>query len=82
MRASRLGRWFAAAMEAHAGHSGFAVLGEGTEAWLSRTALADYADHTIDLQYYLYAADRSGLELLSRVAAGRSFGWAPSRACR
>ncbi len=74
MSDSRLGRWFAAAVGAHAGRSGFAVLGEGTEAWLSRTALADYADHTIDLQYYLYAADRSGLDLLSRLAAAADRG--------
>ncbi len=65
---------FAAALQARAGESGFAVLGDGSEALLSRAALADQATSRIDAQYYIYEADHSGLSLLARLAAAADRG--------
>lgn len=65
---------FAEALRARPGESAFAVLVEGTEALLSRTALADQATRSIDAQYYIYEADHSGLTLLARLAAAADRG--------
>jgi len=65
---------FVPALAARPGESGFAVLGDGTEALLSRAALADHATRRIDAQYYIYEADHSGLSLLARLAAAADRG--------
>ena len=61
-------------MAARPGLSGFAVLQDGAQALLSRTALATQAAERIDLQYYIYAADHSGLALLQHLAAAADRG--------
>ena len=61
-------------LEARPGLSGFAVLQHGAQALLSRTALASQAAQRIDLQYYIYAADHSGLTLLLHLAAAADRG--------
>lgn len=48
-----LGRNFVPPPLAQAGHSGFYVLDVGLEAFAARAALADSAERTLDLQYYL-----------------------------
>lgn len=45
---------------AHPGESGFRLLAIGMEAFLMRTALADAAQRTLDLQYYIYRDDDTG----------------------
>lgn len=69
-----LAEQFAPALAARPGLSGFAVLHEGAQALLSRTALATQATQRIDLQYYIYAADHSGLALLQHLAAAADRG--------
>jgi len=47
--------------------SGFLLLDGNGEALQCRLALADSARHTLDLQYYIWYADDSGLLLMKRV---------------
>jgi len=49
------------------GHSGFHLLEEAEEALQWRLALADHATSSIDMQYYLWNTDETGILLLSRV---------------
>jgi putative cardiolipin synthase len=42
---------------AHPGQSGFLLLGNGHDAFVARAVLAQAADRSIDVQYYLYHAD-------------------------
>ena len=74
MATLKLAEQFAPALAARPGLSGFAVLQEGAKALLSRTALATQATERIDLQYYIYAADHSGLTLLLHLAAAADRG--------
>ena len=48
-----LGRAFAPHVLAHPRHSGFYVLDLGAEAFLARAAMAESADRSLDLQYYI-----------------------------
>lgn len=64
---TELGRFFASSIEQHPGKSGFWLLNKGKEAILARTALADMAERTIDIQYYIWENDASGWLLLGRV---------------
>lgn len=71
---TRLARAFAEPLALHPGSSGVAILEDGPLAWLSRVALADVAERTIDVQYYIYEADETGLILLQRLAAAADRG--------
>ena len=64
-----LGRSFAPQAEAHPAMSGFNVIDAGPAAFQSRAALADAAERTLDLQYYIVGDDRSTDLLLQRIAA-------------
>ena len=68
-----IGLALAPLLAAHPGQSGFALLEYGAPALLARAALADFAERSIDVQYYVYAADASGIVLTDRLvaAAGR-----------
>jgi putative cardiolipin synthase len=70
----RLARAFAEPLAAHPGLSGVAILEDGPLAWLSRVALADVAERSIDVQYYIYESDRTGLILLQRLKAAADRG--------
>jgi len=61
-----LGRSFAAQLAATPGESGFHLLGSGQEAFLVRAALAESAERTLDLQYYIVAEDATATLLLYR----------------
>lgn len=63
-----LGRAFAAAGDAHPGLSGFRLLDIGAEALQARAALADAAEHSLDLQYFSVGDDRSTDWLLRHIA--------------
>ncbi len=56
---------------AHPGQSGIYVLDSGEEALLARAWLADHAQHTIEVQYFIWSADNIGIlaaEALLRAA--------------
>jgi len=45
---------------AHPGKSGFHLLGNGLDAFVARAVLSQYAERSIDVQYYLYHNDLVG----------------------
>ena len=45
---------------AHLGKSGFHLLGNGLDAFVARAVLSNYAERSIDVQYYLYHDDLVG----------------------
>lgn len=70
---TELARRFAAQLSSTPGMSGFRLLTSGQQAFLARAALAEAAQRTLDLQYYLVAEDATATLLLYRalVAAQR-----------
>lgn len=67
----RLGRALTRRVEAHPGASGIFALSDGHDAFAARVLLADAAERTIDVQYYIWHADLSGMllfEALQRAA--------------
>jgi putative cardiolipin synthase len=66
---SALTQALAPALAAHPGESGFVPLQYGALAFLARAALADVAERTLDVQYYIYEADASGIVLADRLIA-------------
>ena len=64
-----LRRALAPALAAHPGQSGFALMQFGALAFLSRAALADLAERSLDVQYYIYEADSAGVVLADRLLA-------------
>jgi len=61
-----LGRGFASQLAATPGQSGLHLLVSGQEAFLARAALAESAERTLDLQYYIVADDATATLLLYR----------------
>src|SRR5688572_11872007 len=55
-----LGRAFAAEEARNAGMSGFRLLQGGVGALMTRAALADLAERSIDLKYFIYEHDEIG----------------------
>jgi cardiolipin synthase C len=57
----------------HADQSGFRLLTRSNNALMSRISLADHAEHSIDLQYYIFKNDETGRLVAQRllVAADR-----------
>jgi putative cardiolipin synthase len=70
---TRIGRAATPLLEAHPGRSGVVALRLGGDAFAARVLLADAAERTLDVQYYIWHADMSGTLLLDalRRAAGR-----------
>ncbi len=62
-----LGLGFAEQLRAHGGQSGFHLLVSGMEAFSIRAALAESAQRTLDLQYYILSEDTTTQLLLYRV---------------
>lgn len=62
-----LGRAYAAPLAQRPGESGLYALPSGLEALTLRAALADAAQRTLDLQYYILRADTSTELLMARV---------------
>lgn len=69
-----LGRAHKAGQDSHPGQSGFRLLNNGVSALLTRAALIDAAERSIDLQYYIFDADDTGLFLLDRLLAAADRG--------
>jgi putative cardiolipin synthase len=57
---TRLGRSLAPQLREHPGKSGFLPLGNGLDAFVARLALAEVAERTLDVQYYLFHDDATG----------------------
>ena len=51
----------------HGGESGFAVMPEPRKAFATRAALAEFAEKTLDVQYYIWSADTVGWTLDERL---------------
>ncbi len=63
--ATRLGRAIAPRAARHPGLSGVLALEDGVDAFAARHWLAQLAERTIDVQYYIWEADTSGRLLFS-----------------
>jgi len=61
---TKLGRAIVPAAAQHPGMSGFHVLGNGMDAFVARMALAEAAERTLDLQYYIFRVDLTGKLIL------------------
>ena len=57
---TRLGRGIVPQLAEHPGKSGFLPLGNGLDAFVARLALAEAAERTLDVQYYLFHNDATG----------------------
>jgi putative cardiolipin synthase len=66
-RASRIVAYAAPYLREHPGQSGFWLLGDGLDAFAARVLLAEAADRTLDVQYYLYHDDVTGRILTYRL---------------
>jgi len=64
---TRLGRQFEGAIRASRGNSGFRMLAAGVEGFLTRVQMANAAERTLDLQYYILRADDTGKLLADAV---------------
>ncbi|HSO23631.1 MAG TPA: phospholipase D family protein [Chondromyces sp.] len=67
-----LGRYFADGMAEHPGENGFALLASGRQALLTRLAVIEVAEKSIDAQYFIWHGDDSGrlvMDALLRAAA-------------
>ena len=64
-----LGRAYEAEQASHPGLSGFRLINGGVAALMTRAAIADLAERSIDAQYYLYSEDAAGAFLLERLIA-------------
>ena len=68
---TRLGRSVGPRARLHPGQSGIVELRDGRDAFAARVLLADIAERTLDLQYYIWRNDMSGallFEALCRAA--------------
>jgi len=64
---SGLGYELAPVLAEHPGQSAFGLLQHGPAALLARAVLADLATSTIDVQYYIYEDDFTGILLTQRL---------------
>lgn len=64
---TRIGRQLADRAAGHPGRSGFAILRHGRPAFTARVAMADLAERSLDVQYYIWEADATGRILADRL---------------
>ena len=62
-----VGQLFEEAAVQHPGESGFAIIRYGRPAFISRVALTELAEKTLDVQYYIWEADATGRLLADRL---------------
>jgi putative cardiolipin synthase len=72
--ATALGRRFGTEAQRHPGLSGFDLVTSGREAFDLRYALAQRAQRTIDVQYYIWESDGAGRALLAALIAAADRG--------
>jgi putative cardiolipin synthase len=58
---TRFGRQFAAAAARYPGRSGFRIFNVGIDGFLLRLEMINAAERTLDLQYYIFRGDESGV---------------------
>jgi len=66
-RSGRLQIAASALLPADTTQSAFIPLADGLEAFAKRVKLVDSADHSLDIQYYIWHSDLTGLVLIKRV---------------
>ena len=64
---TELGRFFQAEIAAHPGKSGMVLLSTGEWGFRARAGLANQAEKTIDVQYYIWEVDTAGIILAERI---------------
>jgi len=64
---TRLGQFFGPAVDEHPGLSGFGLLSHGRDAFIVRLALADLAERSLDMQYYVWDGDTTGRIIVDHV---------------
>jgi len=64
---TRFGQQLAAATSEHGGNSGFRMLAMGVDGFLTRVQLANAAERTLDMQYFIFRADETGKLLTEAV---------------
>ena len=64
---TRLGQFFGPAADKHPGLSGFSLLSQAREAFITRLALADLAERSLDMQYYVWDGDTTGRIIVEHV---------------
>ncbi len=69
-----IGAFFDTPVAANENHSGLLLLPEDRTAFVARFALAAQAERTLDLQYYLWKGDNTGLALIHQVLAAADRG--------
>ncbi|MCK5479546.1 MAG: phospholipase D family protein, partial [Gammaproteobacteria bacterium] len=69
-----IAHYLAAELASHPGQSGFHLLDDGLDAFVARAALAQAAERSLDVQYYLYHADLTGRLLSSKLIAAADRG--------
>ncbi|PSO32536.1 hypothetical protein C7G41_12885 [Bradyrhizobium sp. MOS002] len=62
-----LGHFFGPASDKHSGLSGFSLLSHGRDAFIVRLALADLAERSLDMQYYMWDGDTTGRIVVDHV---------------
>jgi putative cardiolipin synthase len=71
---TRMGRDLAAAKAAHPGKSGFKLIPTGIEGFILRMQMAQAAEHTLDVQYFLIQSDNTGQLLIEALIAAADRG--------
>ena len=66
-QATTIGALFQEAADRHGNESGFALVVEGSRALMARLAMADLAEKTLDVQYYIWDADTTGRIMADRL---------------
>ncbi|MGI9287828.1 MAG: phospholipase D-like domain-containing protein [Pseudomonadales bacterium] len=69
-----LGQLTASQAKVHGGKSGIILLDSGRQAFTSRVALAGRAQRTLDAQYYIWNADKTGRILAERILSAAEQG--------
>lgn len=64
---TQLGRLYEADIAANPGKSGVMRISSGEKGFRTRVGLADKAEKSLDLQYYLWEVDTSGILLAERI---------------
>jgi cardiolipin synthase C len=64
---TRFGRQFADAAREHDGNSAFRMLAVGVDGFLTRVQMVNAAERTLDIQYFIFRADVTGLLLTDAV---------------
>ena len=79
---TRLGQFFGSAGDDHPGLSGFSLLSHGREAFIARLALADLAERSLDMQYYMWDGDTTGRIVVDHVMRAADRGRQGKAPCR